>query len=108
MKRENIYCTLDTETVGGAANPTGTYNFGCTIHDKKGNILATCSLLAMEHFDELYEQEQEEKRVAKEEKAKGFVDKKEQSRMEATVEDARKKKDAAKKICRKKFSYKKW
>ncbi|MDU1326293.1 MAG: ATP-binding protein [Clostridiales bacterium] len=29
--------------------------------------------------------------------AKGFVDKKEQSRMEATVEDARKKKDAAKK-----------
>ena len=27
--------------------------------------------------------------------AKGFVDKKEQSRMEATVEDARKKKDAA-------------
>ena len=32
-----------------------------------------------------------------EKKAKGFVDKKEQSRMEATVEDARKKKDAAKK-----------
>lgn len=29
--------------------------------------------------------------------AKGFVDKKEQSRMEATIEDARKKKDAAKK-----------
>lgn len=55
MKRENIYCTLDTETVGGAANPTGTYNFGCTIHDKKGNILATCSLLAMEHFDEIRE-----------------------------------------------------
>ena len=32
-----------------------------------------------------------------EKNAKGFVDKKEQSRMEATVEDARKKKDAAKK-----------
>ena len=50
---KNIYCTLDTETVGGATNPTGTYNFGATIHDKDGNILATVSLLAMEHFDEM-------------------------------------------------------
>lgn len=50
---KNIYCTLDTETVGGATNPTGTYNFGCTIHDKDGNIFATVSLLAMEHYDEI-------------------------------------------------------
>lgn len=50
---KTIYCTLDTETVGGATNPTGTYNFGCTIHDREGNILATTSLLAMEHYEEI-------------------------------------------------------
>ena len=50
---KNIYCTLDTETVGGASNPTGMYNLGCTIHDKQGNIFATCSLLVMEHYDEI-------------------------------------------------------
>lgn len=51
--RKNIYCTLDTETVGGASNPTGMYNLGCAIHDKNGNIYATCSLLVMEHYDEI-------------------------------------------------------
>ena len=50
---KTIYCTLDTETVGGASAPTGTYNFGCTIHDREGNIIATTSLLAMEHYDEI-------------------------------------------------------
>ena len=50
---KNIYCTLDTETVGGATNPTGMYNLGCTIHDKNGNIFATVSLLIMEHFEEI-------------------------------------------------------
>lgn len=50
---KNIYCTLDTETVGGASTPTGTYNFGCVIHDGVGNIFATCSLLVMEHFEEI-------------------------------------------------------
>ena len=48
-----IYCTLDTETVGGASAPTGMYNLGCTIHDRKGNIFATTSLLVMEHYDEI-------------------------------------------------------
>ena len=37
----------------GAENPTGMYNLGCTIHDKNGNIFATCSLLVMEHFEEI-------------------------------------------------------
>lgn len=55
MNKKNIYCTLDTETVGGATNPTGMYNLGCIIHDKYGNILATCSLLVMEHYDEIRE-----------------------------------------------------
>lgn len=50
---KNIYCTLDTETVGGASAPTGMYNVGCTIHDNKGNILATASMLVMEHYDEI-------------------------------------------------------
>lgn len=50
---KTIYCTLDTETVGGASAPTGTYNFGCVIHDNQGNIYATCSLLVMEHFEEI-------------------------------------------------------
>lgn len=50
---KTIYCTLDTETVGGAAFPTGMYNVGATIHDREGNIYATCSLLVMEHFEEI-------------------------------------------------------
>lgn len=50
---KTIYCTLDSETVGGASTPTGMYNLGCTIHDKDGNIFATCSMLVMEHYDEI-------------------------------------------------------
>lgn len=50
---KTIYCTLDTETVGGASNPTGMYNLGAVIHDKDGNVLATTSLLVMEHYDEI-------------------------------------------------------
>ena len=53
MNKKIIYCTLDTETVGGASNPTGMYNLGCTIHDREGNIFATASLLVMEHYDEI-------------------------------------------------------
>lgn len=50
---KNIYCTLDTETVGGCTAPTGMYNLGAVIHDKQGNIFATCSMLVMEHYDEI-------------------------------------------------------
>lgn len=50
---KTIYCTLDSETVGGASAPTGMYNLGCTIHDKNGHIFATCSMLVMEHYDEI-------------------------------------------------------
>lgn len=50
---KNIYCTLDTETVGGSSNPTGMYNAGAIIHDKDGNILATTSILIMEHYDNI-------------------------------------------------------
>lgn len=51
--RKNIYCTLDTETVGGSSNPDGMYNLGCVIHDKQGNVLATTSMLVMEHYDKI-------------------------------------------------------
>lgn len=51
--KKTIYCTLDTETVGGASNPTGMYNLGCVIHDKDGNIFATTSMLVMEHYDKI-------------------------------------------------------
>lgn len=53
MNTRTMYCTLDTETVGGASHPTGMYNLGCTIHDREGNIFATTSLLVMEHYDEI-------------------------------------------------------
>lgn len=51
--RKTIYCTLDTETVGGASNPTGMYNLGCIIHDKDGNIFATTSMIIMEHYNKI-------------------------------------------------------
>ena len=53
MRKPYIYCTIDTETVGGASRPTGMYNLGAVIHDKDGNIFATLSLLVMEHYDEI-------------------------------------------------------
>ena len=50
---KTIFCTLDTETVGGASTPSGMYNVGCTIHDREGNIFATTNLLVMEHYEEI-------------------------------------------------------
>lgn len=50
---KNLYFTLDCETVGGAANPTGMYNVAGLVHDKDGNIYATASILVMEHYDEI-------------------------------------------------------
>ena len=50
---KTIYCTIDTETVGGSSFPNGTYNFGAVFHDREGNILATTNLLAMEHYDRI-------------------------------------------------------
>ena len=51
--KKNIYCTIDTETIGGAVNPTGAYNYGGIIHDKQGNVYATFSFLVMEHYDKI-------------------------------------------------------
>lgn len=53
MNKKYLYCTLDTETVGGATNPKGMYNLGAVIHDKDGNIFATTSVLVMEHYEDI-------------------------------------------------------
>lgn len=61
MNKKNIYCTLDTETVGGASKPTGMYNLGAVIHDKDGNIFATTSMLVMEHYEDINKDEYSKK-----------------------------------------------
>lgn len=48
-----IYCTLDTETVGGAANPKGIYHLGGIIHDRKGNTLGCFNYLIAERYNEI-------------------------------------------------------
>ena len=50
---KNIYCTLDTETFGGASNPKGIYHLAGIIHDRQGNILATFNYLIAEHYEEI-------------------------------------------------------
>ena len=49
----NIYCTLDTETFGGASNPKGIYHLGGIIHNRKGEILATFNYLILEHYNQI-------------------------------------------------------
>lgn len=48
-----IYCTLDTETVGGAASPKGIYHLGGIIHDRKGNTLGCFNYLIAEWYGEV-------------------------------------------------------
>lgn len=50
---KNIYCTLDTETFGGASNPKGIYHLAGIIHDRMGNIFATFNYLIAEHYEEI-------------------------------------------------------
>lgn len=47
----NMYCTLDTETVGGASNPLGFYHLGGIIHDRQGNIIGCFNYLIAEMFE---------------------------------------------------------
>lgn len=54
---KNIYCTLDTETFGGASFPKGIYHLAGIIHDRQGNILATFNYLIAEHYDEINKNE---------------------------------------------------
>jgi len=49
----NVYCTLDTETFGGASCPEGIYHLAGIIHDRKGNVKATFNYLIMEYYDKI-------------------------------------------------------
>ena len=53
MRKPTLYCTLDTETLGGASKPEGIYNAGGIIHDKSGNIHAVFNILIREYFQEI-------------------------------------------------------
>ena len=50
---KNIYCTLDTETFGGASNPEGIYHLAGFIHDREGRVIAPFNYLIAEHFDKI-------------------------------------------------------
>ena len=50
---KNIYCTLDTETFGGASKPKGIYHIGGFIHDRQGNVLAGFNYVIAEHYEEI-------------------------------------------------------
>lgn len=50
---KNYYCTLDTETFGGASKPKGIYHLGGLVHDRQGNILACFNYLIAEHYEEI-------------------------------------------------------
>lgn len=52
MKKQ-FYCTMDTETFGGASQPKGIYHLGGFIHDRKGIIKASFNFLIAEHFHEI-------------------------------------------------------
>lgn len=51
--KPNVYCTLDTETWGGACSPQGIYHLAGIIHNRKGDVKASFNYLIMEHYDEI-------------------------------------------------------
>lgn len=60
-----MYCTLDTETVGGAAKPKGIYHLGGIIHDSKGNIKGSFNYLISEFYDEIKDDDYAKKNFEK-------------------------------------------
>lgn len=50
---KKMYCTLDTETVGGATTPKGFYHLAGIIHDREGNIVGCFNYLIAEMLDEI-------------------------------------------------------
>lgn len=52
---KTIYCTLDTETVGGACGGNDIYNLSGIIHDREGNYLATFNFIVAENFKRIDE-----------------------------------------------------
>lgn len=60
----NIYCTLDTETVGGATNPKGFYHLAGIIHDRKGNIYGCFNYIVADMLKEIEFDEYAKKNIA--------------------------------------------
>ena len=56
MRQKTIYCTLDTETLGGAAQAhCPIYNLAATFHDRFGMKIASVNILVAEHFRSILE-----------------------------------------------------
>lgn len=51
MRKRNIYCTLDTETVGGACGDNLIYHIGGLIHDRQGNVIAGFNYIIAENYE---------------------------------------------------------
>lgn len=62
---KNIYCTLDTETFGGASKPKGIYHLAGIVHDRNGQKLATFNYLIAEHYEEINKDEYAKKNFPK-------------------------------------------
>ena len=54
---KTVYCTLDTETFGGAANPKGIYHLAGFIHYRDGSVIAPFNYLIAEHYNEINKDE---------------------------------------------------
>lgn len=50
---KKIYCTLDTETIGGIQFPQCAYHVGGIIHDRQGNIIASFNYLIAEFWEQI-------------------------------------------------------
>ena len=50
---KKIYCTLDTETIGGCTHPTGFYHIGGFIHDREGRVYAAFNLIVADMFERI-------------------------------------------------------
>lgn len=61
----NIYCTLDTETVGGCTNPKGIYHLGGIIHNRKGEVYGCFNYLIAEMLDEIQMDEYAKKNMSR-------------------------------------------
>ena len=48
---KKIYCTLDTETLGGATNPMNAYQLSGIIHDRTGKPIAAANYLVADKYD---------------------------------------------------------
>ncbi len=50
---KKMYCTLDTETVGGASTPSGFYHLAGIIHDREGNIKGCFNYLIADMLEQI-------------------------------------------------------